>query len=166
MTQKDLIKIVTAVVRTELKRFKGEILLELKQTPVTERPQRVLSEMDSIEKRFQSKYQPKAKPRVQFQGNPLLSILNETQAFSRDELRGNGATEEMFTNSEGEIINLPTNEAGRPIQAPKGVLEAMNRDYSSMFKPKETLGEGVRKSLISRIQGDEEEDLSWLNEIG
>ena len=168
-----------AVVRSELQNFKAEMLLELRQSaPINGKPAKVISEIDNIERRFQQNYKPVPKQKVRFGANPILSILNEVTPLSASERAdqdGPGDASKYNNPALAKIVdkgfNVPTTETGQPMNAPKGVLDAMNRDYSSMFRTPTKIATNLREQFMSMQEdindnSNNEEDLSWLNEVG
>lgn len=165
---------VRKALKEELKSFKAEIISEIKKSGIQSELR--LDENKNIHKKFREQYRVQQQPKKKLSNDSFLnSILENTQPLEdpyegfEDELE-----EEM------EIVNVPTSETGRPIQAPKAVLEAMNKDYSSyveaMEKPKQKVqvqkqpvNPELRSKILSRMEVedgfDEDEDFSFLDNL-
>lgn len=172
-------KLIQREVRKEMQNLKVEILSELRR-PSKQQGIKSNSLTDNVHKEFRSKYQTQNRPAPRYSKNPLLNeILQNTGPLPKE------ATSylDVFENEE-DIINVPTDQMGRPIQAAiksgnKGmsaVLEAMNRDYTPLVERMDTkqdtqkLKQDFRQQIMSRMNVTEDdepdEDFSFLDEVG
>lgn len=186
MTQKEaniLVEIITKVVRKELTSFKKQLLSEINGTPVSspsrnvEQPARSTDKLTEVHKNFRKTFQSPQTPqnRKRLSSDPVLnSILSECEPIPDEAVRMNDAIMEAD-------INLPTSEYGGLMSTNANVdhvLEAMNRDYSGMFKPKNQgspttpvqpspPAQSIRSKYAAIMDEAEpfEEDMSWLNEV-
>lgn len=177
----ELIKLsVKIALKEELQQMKREIISEIRngsKQVISEQPKRTGNKLDEIQKSFRKTHIIE-KPRVkQYSQNPLLNeLLSSTEPVPAE---ASSYLDQFET--EEEIINLPTNDAGRPINAPKAVIEAMNRDYSAMFKKDEVRqpkvqasNNSLRSQILNRMEGlnestnfDEDEDIEgFLKSVG
>lgn len=178
----NLIKLsVKIALKEELQIMKREIISEIRngsKQSLTEQPRRTGNSLVENQKRFRENYQvqrPKTNRRLA--NDPMLNeLLQHTEPAPIEEVGYMG----MFETEVGEI-NVPTSESGRPLtSAPNAVLEAMNRDYSGMFKteekPKQVQNQpapsSLRNAIVGRMEGlsgdmnfDDEEDFSFLDEV-
>lgn len=160
-------KILQLVVRKEIKSLKNEIISEISNKVLrsSNASKQSLVE-DEIHKRFRTNHKVQQRKPIYSKDPYLNELLSSTDPVP--------VSEYDFDNIG---INLPTNAVGMPI-APtndkmNSVISAMNRDYSELV---ERMDEGkaqqrgeFRKKIISRIENDDEpdeEDFSWLNEVG
>lgn len=175
----DLIKLsVKIALKEELQQMKREIISEIRNSSkqvLTEQPRRNSSLVEN-QKKFRQNYQVEQRKPIKISNNPMLNeLLMHTEPVPQEEVGYMG----MFETDEGEI-NVPTSESGRPItSAPTSVIEAMNRDYSGMFKAEEKkqvqsqpAPSGLRNAIIGRMEGlngdmnfDDEEDFSFLDRV-
>lgn len=168
MTDKQLAKLiilsVKKAVKEEMMTFKQQILQEIRK-PTSGRKDSLVE----VQKSFRQNYQvPQAKKN--YSSNPVLNdLLKSTQPVPTDDF-----IEEL-------AINVPTDESGRPMRGlnnPKmnAILEAMNKDYSNEIKPikntdrdKQQFRQSVLNKMLDVPDYDaevEEEDLSWLDNVG
>lgn len=189
MTQKDakiLVEIITMVVRKELGTFKKQLLQEgYKPQQAARNAPQPTNKLTEVHKNFRKSFKSNSgtlnnKP---LSRDPLLnSLLQET--ISIEEAEAMAAQEDLLEN-----VNLPVDANGRVISSNANVdhvLEAMNRDYSGMFKPKGTSAPAqaknqLRNDFLAAMEDDiprgqgaypsvqpfsgDEEDMSWLNEV-
>ena len=138
MTQKEatiLVEIITKVVRKELGMFKKQLLQEgYSQQPVRRQvaPQPA-DRLTEVHKNFRKTVKSNNIQKRSLSKDPFLnSILQETVSIEEAEREAEQAG--LLDN-----INLPVDANGRIISSNANVdhvLEAMNRDYSGMFKAK------------------------------
>jgi len=189
----DLIKLsVKIALKEELQVMKREIISEIRsgQNPVIDgmKVSQITKKYNNNDsnslvenqKRFRENYQsPKPNTNRRLANDPMLNeILRSTEPVPQEEQGYMG----MFETETGEEINVPTTETGRALtSAPKAVIEAMNRDYSGMFKTEEKAqkpqGQGtnssLRNAIVSRMESisegtdnyDDEEDFSFLDQV-
>lgn len=178
----DLIKLsVKIALKEELQIMKREIISEIRNSSkqvLTEQPRKNgSSSLVENQKKFRQNYQvQKPVNNRRLSKDPMLNeLLMHTEPTPQEELGYMG----MFETDEGEI-NVPTSETGRPLtSAPTAVIEAMNRDYSGMFKTEDKkqvqvqpAPNSLRNSIVSRMEGlsgdmnfDDEEDFSFLDQV-
>lgn len=159
MNHRELSKLIELTVRkairVELQQLKKEIISEINGKNKLLGP---LSDIDNVEKK-------------KFKTKPTfgIDILNEVSPFSKDEILI-GTDSYNYRDSSGELINLPTTDSGIAMtQVPDFIAEAMNRDYSHIFNvpKKQQQQQSNLKQVIESVQPyEDEEDLSWLNEVG
>lgn len=170
---------VKKAVREELKSFKTQIINEIRSSNQ--------GDFDSSD--YYERPQPSKQKRKFTSDSTLNEILNQTRPLSSDERRGLNSIEN-FKTKKGEIINVPTDDAGNPMRSvPSHVLEAMNRNYGDMFaeeapKPKpqahrqpvqqqQTVNPDIRAQVLqympplgeNNYEFEEDEDMSWMNEV-
>lgn len=173
MTTKELATIILhckKAIREEMQGMKRELLSEMKRT----QPQATRSPDKLVEtqKSFRQKYQVAQPQKKQFTSNSLLNeMLNSVEPIPNE-----GSSYLDAFDHEEDIINVPTTETGQPINAPKAVVEAMNRDYSALVQRMDE-GKGskakqdFRKQVLSRMDDDnyssddDDEDLSFLDQL-
>lgn len=190
MTQKDakiLVEIITKVVRKELGTFRKQLLQEGYKPQQATRQQQTApqptNKLTEVHKNFRKGFKSNSGTASNrpLSRDPLLnSLLQET--ISIEEAEAMAGQEALLEN-----INLPVDSNGRVISSNANVdhvLEAMNRDYSGMFKPKGTSAPAAKSQLRSDFMaamadsepmgasGDSypsvepfDEDMSWLNEV-
>jgi len=199
MTQKEakiLVEIITKVVRKELGTFKRQLLQEGYAPPTTSRPQQQYApqptnKLTEVHKNFRKSFKSSPSPTRSrpLSRDPLLnSLLQSTISIEEAEAQAEQAA--LLEN-----INLPVDANGRVISSNANVdhvLEAMNRDYSGMFKPKGSAPTSAPAQAKSQLRSDflaameddipmprgttspypsvqpfsgEEEDMTWLNEV-
>jgi len=178
------------LVESEMRKFKKELLAEQRDrgqmsrrdtnTPVTTKPP-----VNRTAPTTRPKVQPKSRL-SKYSNDPYLNeLLSSTIPITENTYMS------MFMDDETENssapVNLPTTEAGNPIQnVPKHVLDVMNRDYSKMFKeqtsnpaylstPKQSQPDKssqVRNMLKSMVideptdqRSSDDEDFSWLDGV-
>lgn len=171
--EKLLTEIIQKVVRNELHQFKSQLLREINQptvngkelaTTLKRRPTDSLVEMQT---NFRKNLVQPQRQKVQYSKDPLLnSILAECEPISEqmDIAQRFGYVDEetpivVTSGLDGSTIN-PNNKGVQ------NVLEAMNRDYSGMFKSQPN---AEVKSKIYNMIADEpemdDEDLGWLSKV-
>lgn len=157
MNHRELSKLIELTVRkairVELQQLKKEIISEINGKNKLLGP---LSDIDNVGKKFKSK------------STFGIDILNEVSPFSKDEILS-GIDSYNYKDASGELINLPTTDSGLAMtKVPDFITEAMNRDYSHIFNvPKKQQQQSNLKQMINSVQPyEDEEDLSWLNEVG
>lgn len=176
MTHEQLSKLIILsckkAMKEEMANFKQEILSELRQSQKSSNP------LVEQQKKFRQQYKVQQQQRPKrLSSNPTLdSILNQTEPIH-----------EGYDNYEIEDygINLPTRENGQVIKptsnnkALNSVVNAMNRDYSSLVKRmNEDTGKNQLRSKVANIIENDprntpmgldiepfDEDMSWLNEV-
>lgn len=175
MKTEKLIEIITKIIQREVRKetqnLKEQILLEMRQS--TQQKPSKNPRLVEMQKDFRTNYKlENTRQNIQYSKNPTLNeILKTTQPVE------DSSYLDAFS-SEEEIINVPTDLNGRPIaisgnKGMNSVLEAMNRDYSGLVKEmdkgKSESKQQFRQQIISRMEDNnepDEEDLSWLNEVG
>lgn len=177
MTTKELATIILhckKAIREEMQGMKRELLSEMKRTQ--SQPSKSPDKLVETQKSFRQKYQVDQRPKKQFSSNSLLNeMLN-----SVDPIPNEGSSYLDAFEHEEDIINVPTSESGQPINAPKAVVEAMNRDYSALVQRmdegkgsnNEKSKQDFRNQILSRMDDDnyssvddDDEDLSFLDKI-
>lgn len=181
MTHEQLVKLVTLTVkkaiREELQPLKQMILEMKKSNKEIIFEDSKSTKLNQIHRDFRNKVNVQTRPKknIRFSSNPMLNELLQNTEMAPKET---ASYLDVFEN-EDEIINLPTSETGRPVNAPKSVIEAMNRDYSEMFKrdevrkpqSKQNTNSDFRNKILSQMEPlnedfqDEDEDLSWLDQV-
>ncbi len=171
--EKLLTEIIQKVVRNELQQFKVQLLREISQptvngkelaTAIKHQPTNPLVEMQT---NFRKNLVQPQRQKVQYSKDPLLnSILSECEPINEemDIAQRFGYVDEetpiiVTSGLDGSTIN-PSNKGVQ------NVLEAMNRDYSGMFKSQPN---AELKSKLYNMIADEpemDEDLGWLNKVG
>lgn len=185
MTQKEaniLVEIITKVVRKELNSFKKQLLTEGQTTVSGKKIAEVLTKKPmSMESTFRSNVKSAPRPRKAVSNDPVLnSILMDTISITEAERQAGFLNEDLIDKG----LNLPTAEHGGLMATNKNVdhvLEAMNRDYSGMFKKQSVNHKPspvdqksqLRSKFMGMMENDyttdnsnDDEDLSWLNEVG
>lgn len=176
MTTKELATIILhckKAIREEMQGMKRELLSEMKRTQG--QPSRLPDKLTETQKSFRQKYQVDQRPKKRLSSNPLLNeMLNSVEPIPNE-----GSSYLDAFEHEEDIINVPTTETGQPINAPKAVVEAMNRDYSALVQRMDS-GKGsanekskqdFRNQILSRMEDDnyssddDDEDLSFLDQI-
>jgi hypothetical protein len=172
MTNEQLVKLIMLAtkkaVKEEFKLMKQELLVEIKRQGSTSRP---VDKLTEVQRGFRQQFQVDQKPKKQMSKNPLLNqLLMETEPAPMESKTYLDAFER-----EDEIINVPTSESGRPINAPKAVIKAMNRDYSHLVQKmdkgsnNQKAKQDFRQQVISAMNEDsgyeDDEDLSWLDNV-
>jgi len=184
MTAKQLSDIILLsckkAVREEMKTFKQEILSEMRKSNVEPQRQGSTNKLVEQQKTFRQNYQVQPKrSNGPMSRNPLLNeLLSQTQPVPSE-----GSSYLDMYESNDEVLNVPTNEQGQPIQnlnspALASVVEAMNRNYSHLNIKKVTNAQdqqNFRKSVMSKMMSEEsisenydseiDEDLSWMKEL-
>lgn len=142
MTQKEatiLVEIITKVVRKELNSFKKQLLTEGYNVSGKRISETINRKPLSAESSFRSNVKVNRPVKENVSRDPLLnSILMETISIEEAEANAMQFEEELMERG----INLPTGERGGIMSTNKNVdhvLQAMNRDYSGMFAPKQTV---------------------------
>lgn len=174
MTTKELATIILhckKTIREEMQGMKRELLSEMKRTQG--QPSRSTDKLVEVQKSFRQNYQVEQRPKKRLSSNPLLNEM----LSNLDPLPSEGASYLDAFEREEDIINVPTSESGQPINAPKVVVDAMNRDYSALVQRMDE-GKGsikskedFRKQILSRMEDDnyssddDDEDLSFLDQI-
>ena len=176
MTTKELATIILhckKAIREEMQGMKRELLIEMKrsQPQATRSPDKLVE----TQKLFRQNYQVDQRPKKRLSSNPLLNeMLNSVEPIPNE-----GSSYLDAFEREEDIINVPTTETGQPINAPKAVVEAMNRDYSALVKRMgEDKGsntqkskEDFRKQILSRMEDDnyssddDDEDMAFLDKL-
>lgn len=157
MNHRELSKLIELTVRkairVELQQLKKEIISEINGKNKLLGP---LSDIDNVEKK-------------KFKTKPTfgIDILNEVSPFSKDEILS-GIDSYNYRDTSGKLINLPTTDSGMAMtKVPDFITEAMNRDYSHIFNAPKKQQQSNLKQMIDSVQPyEDEEDLSWLNEVG
>lgn len=177
MTTKELATIILhckKAIREEMQGMKRELLTEMKRTQG--QPSRSPDKLTEVQKSFRQNYQVEQRPKKRLSSNPLLNeMLNSVEPIPNE-----GSSYLDAFEHEEDIINVPTSESGQPINAPKAVVEAMNRDYSALVQRMDS-GKGsnnekskqdFRNQILSRMEDDnyssvddDDEDLSFLDKI-
>jgi hypothetical protein len=172
MTNEQLVKLImlatTKAVKEEFKLMKQELLVEIKRQGSTSRP---VDKLTEVQRGFRQQFQVDQKPKKQMSKNPLLNqLLMETEPAPMESKTYLDAFER-----EDEIINVPTSESGRPINAPKAVIKAMNRDYGHLVqkmdkgsnnqKAKQDFRQQVLSAMNEDSSYEDDEDLSWLDNV-
>ena len=174
MTTKELATIILhckKAIREEMQGMKRELLSEMKRTQG--QPTRSPDKLTEVQKSFRQNYQVDQRPKKRLSSNPLLNeMLNSVEPIPNE-----GSSYLDAFEREEDIINVPTTESGQPINAPKVVVDAMNRDYSALVQRMDE-GKGsikskedFRKQILSRMEDDnyssddDDEDLSFLDQI-
>lgn len=176
MTQKEatiLVEIITKVVRKELNIFRKQLLTETarpQQRPVEAKSSNKLVE---VQKNFRNQFHVNRPQQKALSKDPVLnSILMECAPIPKED-------EDPMMNEIIEAgINIPTDASGRPMASAGNanhVLEAMNRDYSGMFKPSKAQGQNstqapieksrLRSNFLAAMDGSDEEDFSFLDGV-
>ena len=177
MTTKELATIILhckKAIREEMQGMKRELLSEMKRTQ--SQSSKSPDKLVETQKTFRQKYQVDQRPKKQFSSNSLLNeMLN-----SVDPIPNEGSSYLDAFEHEEDIINVPTSESGQPINAPKAVVEAMNRDYSALVQRmdegkgsnNEKSKQDFRNQILSRMDDDnyssvddDDEDLSFLDKL-
>jgi len=156
MTQKEatiLVEIITKVVRKELGMFKKQLLQEgYSPQPVRKQlaPQPT-DRLTEVHKNFRKTVKSNNAPKRSLSKDPYLnSILQETVSIEEAEREAEQAG--LLEN-----INLPVDANGRIISSNANVdhvLEAMNRDYSGMFKPKQGTKTSAPVAAKNQLRSD------------
>lgn len=171
---------VKKAVREELKSFKTQIINEIRNGNSN-------GGFDSED--YYERPQQRSSSRKKYTNDSTLNeILNQTRPLDRTE-RAAGHINN-FKTKKGEILNVPTDDLGNPMRSvPSHVLEAMNRNYSDQIevetpRPKpqhqrpvqqQMINPDIRSQVLSYMeplgesgfdQYEEDEDLSFLNEVG
>jgi hypothetical protein len=174
MTTKELATIILhckKAIREEMQGIKRELLSEMKRSQ--SQPVKSSDKLVETQKSFRQKYQIEQRPKKKFSSNSLLNeMLNSVEPIPTE-----GSSYLDAFEHEEDIINVPTTETGQPINAPKAVVEAMNRDYSALVQRMDE-GKGsikskedFRKQILSRMEDDnyssddDDEDLSFLDKL-
>jgi hypothetical protein len=177
MTTKELATIILhckKAIREEMQGMKRELLSEMKRTQpqIAKSPDKLVE----TQKSFRQKYQVDQRPKKQFSSNSLLNeMLNSVDPIPND-----GSSYLDAFEHEEDIINVPTSESGQPINAPKAVVEAMNRGYSALVQRmdggkgsnNEKSKQDFRNQILLRMDDDnynstddDDEDLSFLDKL-
>lgn len=169
--EKLLTEIIQKVVRNELQQFKFQLLREISQPtatntqqPTKRQPTNPLVEMQT---NFRKNLVQPQRQKVQYSKDPLLnSILAECEPINEemDIAQRFGYVDEetpiiVTSGLDGSTIN-PSNKGVQ------NVLEAMNRDYSGMFKsqPNSELKSKLYNMIADEPEMDDE-DLSWMSKV-
>lgn len=167
--EKLLTEIIQKVVRNELQQFKSQLLREISQPLTAKRvePTRPSNNLTEMQTNFRKNLVQPQRQKVQYSKDPLLnSILSECEPINEqmDIAQRFGYVDEetpivVTSGLDGSTIN-PHNKGVQ------NVLEAMNRDYSGMFKSQPN---AEVKSKIYNMIADEpemdDEDLGWLSKV-
>jgi hypothetical protein len=166
--QKMLTEIIQKAVREEFKQLKAQLLNEMKT------PQAKPNNLVEVQKNFRKNLvfeQPKRG--IKYSNDPMLnSILSECEPISEQQ---DIASRLGYIDEQTPIVVTSGLDGSRPnISNPgvKGVMEAMNRDYSGMFKSQPN--SAVKSKIFAMIADDsdmghssgDDEDMSWLNKVG
>lgn len=172
--EKLLTEIIQKVVRTELQQFKVQLLREISQPTVNGKQladvvkrQPTTNPLTEMQTNFRKNLVQPQRQKVQYSKDPLLnSILVECEPISeqQDIAQRFGYVDEetpiiVTSGLDGSTIN-PSNKGVQ------NVLEAMNRDYSGMFKSQPNAE--LKSKLYNMIADEsetEDEDLGWLNKV-
>lgn len=178
MTTKELATIILhckKAIREEMQGIKRELLTEMKRSG--NQVARPPDKLTNVQKTFRENYKVQQPKKRVLSSNPLLNeMLNDLQPIPNS----NQSYLDAFENDE-DIVNVLTTETGRPISAPKAVIEAMNRDYSALVERMDGGKKGpdnqktkqdFRNKVISAMNEDsytpnydDDEDLSFLDNI-
>ena len=163
--EKLLTEIIQKVVRNELQQFKAQLLREIAQpssTPTKRQP--TANPLVEMQTNFRKNLVQPQRQKVQYSKDPLLnSILSECEPINEemDIAQRFGYVDEetpiiVTSGLDGSTIN-PSNKGVQ------NVLEAMNRDYSGMFKSQPNAE--LKSKLYNMIADEPDEDLGWLNKV-
>jgi hypothetical protein len=146
MTQKEaklLVEIITVVVRRELKAFRKQLLSDgytPQATPVRRQQAEPTDRLTEVQKGFRKTYksanplQGKRLSKDPLLNEMLLGVAPLPKEGSKEEL---AMLEDAYNRMNSTGLNLPTGEHGGLMHSGTNVdhvIEAMNRDYSGMFK--------------------------------
>lgn len=167
--KKALKEMLPVLLEREMKKIKHELLTESKPQQ-RDRSTYALTQRGDIRTQSTSQVRINKQKSSRFSSDPVLNdVLKNTAPLESTSLRN------KFMDLQGETsnVNLPTTEGGMPIQnVPSSVLEAMNKDYSGMFKnekqPKQNISQrpNVNNHTVSSIMPNFESsdgDLSYLD---
>lgn len=100
----------------------GKQLIEKLKTPVNG------NNLTEIQKQFRKSNPIQQRQVSNYSSDPMLnSLLRSTEPLKEERQ----SYLDQFEDEE-DIVNLPTHDDGRVMNAPKAVVEAMNRDYSNV----------------------------------
>lgn len=158
-----LFELIDAVVKREVTRqlaeFKKQILSEIKRSSLSSTIERRGPSISEIKQPVFKK--PNVRPK--YSNNPLLNDLLSSTMPMEHEPRS-------IVDESGKAINYVTEDSnGRPVNvdnpAVQGVLEAMNRDYSSVIaptKPNKPVSQ-IKQSSLAAILSPDVDDVSGMS---
>lgn len=168
--EKLLTEIIQKVVCNELQQFKVQLLREIAQPTVngkelaTTLKRRPIDSLVEMQTNFRKNLVQPQRQKVQYSKDPLLnSILAECEPINE---QMNIAQRFGYVDEETPIVvtsGLDGSTINPHNKGVQNVLEAMNRDYSGMFKSQPNAE--VKSKIYNMIADEPDEDLGWLSKV-